>query len=187
MKVAISAGHNPASPGAVWAGLTEHEAARVWCKELKLDLEAYGFDVFEVPTGTLPRKIGAINAEKCDLALEIHFNSDPGRKGRGSETLYMPGSVEGERFARAIQSRLAAPCAPDRGVKEAWYRMDRPGHVDFAGDEPGDEVVDAFCRLTYCPAVIVEPLFLHEPGVFPPTRAAITAIASGVALYGLDA
>lgn len=182
MKIAVSAGHYPGAEGAVCNGLTEHTAAVLWAVELKTQLEAYGFDAWLVPTGTLPRKIGAINAEGCDLALEIHFNSDPQHAGRGSETLYMPGSLEGEKLARAVQSRLGARFTPDRGAKEAWYRMDRPGHADFAGDVDGDEVADAFVRLTHCPAVIVEPLFIHENVMLPMAEGA-KAIARGVAEY----
>lgn len=181
MKIALSAGHFPAAPGAKFGALDEHTAANQWVSHLRRELEDFGFDVFEVPTGKLPLKIAAINAENCDLAVEIHFNSDPARKGRGSETLYMPGSIAGEALALAIQRRLGAVCLPDRGPKEAWYRMDRPGHVDFSGDVDGDEAIDAFVQLTACPAAIVEPLFIHEPGVVPPNGEAVRAIARGIA------
>lgn len=181
MKVAISAGHYPAAPGAVFGSLTEHAAADEWIVTLKAALESYGMDVFVVPTGLLSRKVGIINAEKCDAALEVHFNSDPGHAGRGSETLYMPGSKLGEHYANCVQNQLGTVAQPSRGVKEGWYRMDRPGHVDFPGDIDGDEVVDAFLRLTHCPAVIVEPYFIHEPGVLVGKDDCCAAIARGVA------
>lgn len=40
--------------------------------------------------------------------------------------------------------------------------MDQPDHIDYAGDVEGDEIVDYFLRATNCPAIIVEPYFLHE-------------------------
>lgn len=183
MKIAISPGHHPRATGASYGGLTEHAAALDWCSGLKAAIEAYGFDVFEVPVGPLPMKIAAINAEKCDLAVEVHFNADARRAGRGCETLYMPGSQLGERLARAVQHHLAAVIQPDRGVKEAWYRMDRPGHVDFVGDIDGDEVIDAFVRLTHCPAIIVEPCFIHEPAVLAARGPCCAAIARGLVDY----
>lgn len=183
MKIAISAGHYPQSPGAVFGALTEHAAALEWCALIRPALEAYGVDVYEVPTGGLTSKVGAINAERCDAALELHFNSDPSHTGRGAETLYMPGSVEGERFARTVQAHVTEVITPDRGVKEGWYRMDRPGHADFPGDVEGDEVVDAFLRLTHCPAVICEPCFIHEPMVISARGACAQAIARGIIEY----
>lgn len=183
MKVAVSAGHNPVAPGAAYNGLTEHAAALVWCADLKAALEAYGHDVFEVPTGGLTAKVGAINAEKCDAAIEIHFNSDGGHAGHGCETLYMPGSTAGEQFARAVQHHLAGVFAPDRGAKEGWYRMDRPGHADFPGDVEGDEVADAFLRLTHCPAVIVEPCFIHDLGSVKMHAEGGAALARGITDY----
>jgi N-acetylmuramoyl-L-alanine amidase len=182
VKIAVSAGHYPQAQGAQHGALTEYVAATDWCASLKLALEQYGVDVFEVPTGQLTAKIGAINAEHCDAAIEVHFNADAARAGRGSETLYCPGSRRGEVLARAIQADLGRVLVPNRGAKEAWYRMDRPGHLDFPGDRDGDEVVDAFVRLTNCPAVIVEPCFIHEPGVLSARGAACSAIARALAL-----
>lgn len=169
MKVAISAGHNPQAQGAQFGTLTEHAAALEWLECLKPALEAYGMDVFVVPTGQLAAKIGAINAEQCTAAIEVHFNSDPAHKGRGSETLYMPGSALGEHFAHCVQNQLGTVAQPDRGVKKGWYRMEVGGQTD------------AFLRLTHCPAVIVEPFFIHEPGVITGKSAACDAIARGIA------
>jgi N-acetylmuramoyl-L-alanine amidase len=169
VKVAISAGHNPTAPGAVFGTLTEHAAALDWIDTLKHALESFGIDVFVVPTGSLTAKIGAVNAEKCDAAMEVHFNSDPNHAGRGSETLYMPGSALGEHFAHCVQNQLGVVATPDRGVKEGWYRMEEGGQTD------------AFLRMTNCPALIVEPFFIHEPGVIIGKDLACAALARGVA------
>lgn len=183
MKLALSAGHYPASPGAVYGAVVEHTIAVEWVTYLKPLLEQYGLTVFMVPTGALVAKVGAINAEQCDAAIELHLNSDPAHAGTGCETLYMPGSVESQRFAGEVQSKVALVVPPDRGVKEGWYRMDSPGHADFPGDVEGDEVVDAFLRLTHCPAVIVEPLFIHDPRVLSAGPAVCAALARGIANY----
>jgi hypothetical protein len=66
------------------------------------------------------------------------------------------------RVAETVQKAISSFCTPNRGIKEGWYRMDRPGHVDYKGDVEGDEVVDAFLRDTKPPAIIVEPFFINE-------------------------
>lgn len=158
-RVAVSAGHYPGAPGAAYGGTSEWPEAMKYRDEI---IAALGARAIAVPPGTLSMKIGFINSKHCDAALEVHFNSDPARKGRGSETLYTPGSLHGHQLAVLIQKRLAVLCPPDRGVKEGWYRMDAPGRTDYAGDVEGDEAIDAFLARTNCPAVIVEPFFIHE-------------------------
>lgn len=162
MKVAVSAGHYPKRPGAVFEGTNEHEKAVSWAKSITFYLRNLGVEVFEVPTGGLGKKIRNINSEKCDLAIEIHFNSDPGRRGKGSETLYYPWSKKGEELADKVQRSISAFCSPNRGAKPGWYRMDQPGHIDYKGDVEGDEIPDAFLAKTNCTALIIEPYFLHE-------------------------
>lgn len=92
--------------------------------------------------------------------MEIHFNSNV--NARGCETLYCPGSVNGFKAAEIIQKSLEPLFPPGRGVKEAWYKMDRPGHIDYTGDVEGDEKLDAFVKLVRPPAVIVEPDFISQ-------------------------
>lgn len=168
--VAVSAGHYPGAPGAAFNGTAEWPEAMKYRDAI---VAALGPRAIAVPPGTLSMKLGFINSKHCDAALEIHFNSDPGRKGRGSETLYTPGSLHGHQFAVLIQKKLAVLCPPDRGVKEGWYRMDAPGRKDYAEDVEGDEAIDAFLARTNCPAVIVEPFFIHELDRIESARAAV--------------
>ena len=160
--VAVSAGHYPGAPGAAFNGTAEWPEAMKYRDAIVDELRARHLDVVVVPPGTLTMKLGLINSKHVDAAIEVHFNSDALRAGRGSETLYTPGSLLGHRLAVLIQKKLGPLCWPDRGVKEGWYRMDRPGVKDYAQDVEGDEVIDAFLSKTDCPAVIVEPFFIHE-------------------------
>ena len=181
MKIAISAGHYPAKPGAVFEGRTEHELALPWRDALAEGLRRFGLQTVLVAPGTLTEKIRQVNSENCDLALEIHFNAAPSGKASGSETLYYPGSDAGKSLANAIQKEIASLCAPNRGAKEGWYRMDRPGHSDYPGDIEGDEVVDAWLRLTNCTALILEPYFMSEIVKIETKRYAVcNVIASAV-------
>ena len=50
--------------------------------------------------------------------------------------------------------------------------MDYPGRVDYEGDVDGDEKMDYFLRKTHCPAVIIEPEFIHLWGNIQRNRAA---------------
>lgn len=177
----ISAGHHRLAPGAAWKGFVEHDEALVWVKLLLGVLP----NALAVPAGTLPQKVRWINREASttDLAIEVHFNAAV-PSAHGSETLYCPGSRRGEELAEKVQDCLAAFFHPDRGHKEGWYRMDRPGWVDFPGDKPGDEVPDYFLHETRCTALIIEPDFIYRAELIRSMRAAC-CFALGHVLEGL--
>jgi N-acetylmuramoyl-L-alanine amidase len=163
--ILISTGHNPKQQGAEWNGKTEYKEGMKWTALIMRKLDEAGHNVAYVPTGTLTEKVKYINSTNgVKVAIEIHFNSDPGRKGRGSETLFCPGSTKGKELAEMIQSAFKAKniCQPNRGAKEGWYRMDRPDHVDYVGDVNGDEKIDYFLKSTNPVAAIVEPEFMHN-------------------------
>jgi N-acetylmuramoyl-L-alanine amidase len=158
----ISAGHYPAHPGATHERFIEHDEAVVW-RNLLID-KLIPLEVMSVPSEVLRSKVDFINArlQNGDLALEIHFNSaldkEGNHVGRGCETLYYPGSKKGKEFAEACQIALAEVFPPDRGVKEGWYRMDPTRGADF------------FLEKTKCPAVIIEPEFVHHSNIIQDNR-----------------
>ncbi len=149
----ISAGHHPAAPGATFDRFIEHDEAIIWAEQMA---DKLGLDSTLVPVGTLSQKVSYINARIMDgdVAIEIHFNAardaDNEPIGRGCETLYYPGSERGEHLATQCQDALALAFPPDRGIKEGWYRMDPKRGADF------------FLARTKCPAVILEPEFVHR-------------------------
>jgi N-acetylmuramoyl-L-alanine amidase len=148
----ISAGHHPAAPGATFERFIEHDEAVIWAQQL---VDEIGENATLVPTGTLQNKVDFINSRLLngDIAIEIHFNAaiaNGQHVGRGSETLYYPGSEKGEKLAAIVQHCLATHYPPDRGVKEGWYRMDPKRGPDF------------FLARTKCPAIIIEPDFVHR-------------------------
>lgn len=101
------------------------------------------------------------------MAAEIHFNSAINANGKhvgsGCETLYYPGSAKGKIIAEEIQKAMRWSLGnKDRGIKEGWYRQDHPGRVDYHGDVEGDETILYFLEKTRCPAVIIEPEFIHH-------------------------
>lgn len=148
--IAVSAGHGAGDPGAVFNGYTEREAAVRWAAAIVARLNGLGVPVFEVPEGKLSAKIAAVNSRpEVKVAIEVHFNAGS-TKASGCETLHNPGSVSGERLARKVQSAMASFCAPNRGVKEGWYRQD-PALGKLAWTDKIRAV-----------SIIVEPLFIHE-------------------------
>lgn len=160
----LSAGHYPESPGACHNDFCEYDEAAKWVVLLQKLLQPRT-TVLMVPADKLTAKVAFINktpTKPGDLAIEIHFNSDVSKKQHGSETLYCPGSVKGERAALIVQNALSSLLGPNRGAKEGWYQMDKPGHKDYPGDVEGDEVPDYFLAKTNCVALILEPEFIYN-------------------------
>lgn len=167
--VILSAGHYPAKSGASWEGTREHDVAVQWVDEIADYLTLMGVEVIEIESTGLTEKVRNVN-EWCKthdcIAIELHFNSAGPKYVQGNETLYYPGSDEGKSIAEVYNeeffSRVEEYIVKDRGVKEGWYRMDRPGIIDFYGDEDGDEMPDYWLRKTACPAIILEPCFMCQ-------------------------
>ena len=173
--ILISAGHHPTKPGACFEGFCEHDEALRWAAAIFSILSPT--EALLVPPGTLKDKVGFINARKCALAVEIHFNSakqwvdrdndgvvDEGEDfhvGRGCETLYYPGSAKGREAAKIVQAAMAETLPPDRGVKEGWYRMNPKFGPDY------------FLKKTRCTSLIIEPEFIHRKDLIVKHRQAV--------------
>lgn len=183
--IVISAGHYPTAPGACWDGVCEHELAVQWARWIYDEL-SFRTEVKLAPVGKLGYKVAQINEMNADLAMEIHFNSAGGH-GAGCETLYMPGSQKGKLVADIINPVLAQYTSPNRGVKEGWFRMDRPGIKDYPGDVDGDENPDYFLRKTNCPAVIIEPEFIHNYYKIEPEAENICQVLAGQLMLACEA
>jgi len=153
-KVFLSAGHHTARQGASFRGRTELVEALYW-----ISLIANGSkngNLVVVPPGLLSEKVDFINTrcEEGDVAIEIHFNSakdsEGNNIGRGCETLYFPESKSSKDLAELVNGVVAKYVSHNRGVKEGWYRRDKSRGPDY------------FLVRTVCPAVIVEPEFIHR-------------------------
>jgi len=173
--IILSAGHNPQAKGAEWGMQNEYDVAQRWIQEILLYIEGHGFQVYLVSTGTLPEKVAEVNEfvsahnlSGNSIAAELHFNAAGRQYIEGNETLYYPGSIRGrelaETYNKSFFAAAKAEVVKDRGVKEGWYKMDRPGVIDYAGDVDGNEKPDYWLRKTNCPALILEPCFLCQVG-----------------------
>lgn len=159
--ILISAGHNPKQRGACNGDFCEHEIAVKWAEYTKRLIKPF-INVKLVPNGKLVDKVGYINSVNCDIAVEIHFNSNVNAKG--SECLYHPNSKKGKELSDNILEEFENVniFQPNRGSKVGWYKMDRPNVIDFNGDVNGDEIIDYFLRRTRPVAVIIEPDFISQ-------------------------
>jgi len=180
--VALSIAHYPNRAGASYKGVNEHAVSTVWISTLKRILESYGVIVIQTPVGGLRKKVKFINDHDSDVAVEIHFNGSSNPKVSGTETLYCPGSVKGKKFAEIVHSNYVKEMhCRDRGIKEGWYRMDRPYIEDYPGDIDGDEKKDYFLQYTSCPALIPEPEFIaQQDNINDNMESACIGIALGI-------
>lgn len=156
----VSAGHHKAKPGASFEAFNEFEEAIKWQAVI---CEQLGDSASVVPAGVLKDKVAFINSNNPSksVAIEIHFNSaktnvakegEPENLqhiGTGCETLYYPGSKNGEILAGMVHKALT-PFFKDRGIREGYYRMQKKFGPDF------------FLTKTICPATIIEPDFIHH-------------------------
>jgi N-acetylmuramoyl-L-alanine amidase len=154
-RVFLAAGHHPPKPGACYNGRCEYDIASVWVDKIACSAAAR-VPILVVPTGTLQDKTEFINARlnPGDIAVELHFNSAKNASGEhignGAVTLYYPGSTAGQYLAEKVQAVMAEVFPPDRGIVEGWYRGDRTRGPYY------------FLKRTKCPALILEPQFIHH-------------------------
>lgn len=150
-RVFVAAGHHAEAPGAKCGTFNEYDEAILWVPEIVKRLNSG----VAVPDGTLKSKINYINERLTngDIAVEVHFNScvvDGCHVGDGCVSLHYPSSVKGKALARSCQLAMRKSFQPDRGIKEGWYRGNPDRGVYF------------FLAKTRCPAVIIEPQFVHH-------------------------
>ena len=159
-RVAVSVGHNPENPGFKVNNVSEYSEMSVLVGMVVQKIQRVGHEAYHVGTGELEEKVDYINAIAPDCAIELHLNAGG---GHGYETLHYPGSVQGKALASSVNSSVGLVLnSRNRGIKEGWYRMDRPGVEDYQGDVDGDENIDYFLAQTNCPAIIFEMYFLDN-------------------------
>ncbi len=147
MKLAINAGHTPASPGAS-ALLDEVACNRPERDRLIEELRARGHKVSDCTApdamaypDELNTQVRLANASGAELAVSLHFNAG---MGTGPEVLYWEGNDRARAIASKISSNIArALDLPNRGAKPR-------------GKELG------FLRGTSMTALIVETCFLDR-------------------------
>ena len=150
-RVIIAAGHYPDAPGAQYPPLSEHAEAVKAVSKLFLNLLERGFEPV-IARGKLSEKASIANRLNPLCAIDVHFNASSNPTANGTETLF-GSNPQDKKLARHIQSALVRKLnLRDRGIKFA----------DYAGTAEWDECF--FTREINCPAAIIEPLFISNPG-----------------------
>jgi len=109
-----------------------------------------GFLCEIIEGGQLRDKVRSINIYNPDIAVECHFNRlsyphDPKKYGSGYEVCIWQGSRSGRRLAGEILHQWKKRLPFKRRGTGVWERTDL-----------------YFLKKTYCPSIILEPLFLDN-------------------------
>ncbi len=151
--IILDAGHGwhngRGDPGAIGpTGLKESDVTLLVATRMAGRLQEAGHQVLLTRPGrgfvSLSDRIRTANAAGADALVSIHCNAAHGSEVGGSETLYYPGSVQGERLARELQ----------------WWLVHMGGLRDRGLKPRGDLAV---LRNTKMPAVLVELAFISNP------------------------
>lgn len=158
--IVIDAGHGGFDPGKVGVnGAKEKDINLAIAKELKDILEKNDFKVVmtrETDDGLyeegeknkkasdMRRRVVIIEETKPDLAISIHQNSFPQESSHGAQVFYYKTSVEGEKFAKTMQSTIKEYIADDN------HRLEKANQDYY------------MLKKTSCPFIIVECGFLSN-------------------------
>jgi len=153
-RIAVFAGHGGSDPGAVAHGRQEKDLNLAVSNAVTQILRTWGYTVINNRTTDVDRSItrdaNLANENRVDALVEIHFNSNNGTPGTGSEVFFsIRDSGRGRALAQAILNQIVALGFANRGVKT---------QVNAQGQ-------DAFgiIRLANMPAVLVECAFINNP------------------------
>jgi N-acetylmuramoyl-L-alanine amidase len=154
-KIAVYAGHGGYDSGAQSGDLKEKDLNLAVSNTVTAFLRQYGYTVINNRTTDVDRDITKdaqkANENNVNGLVEIHFNSNAGEPGSGTEVFYQIRNTDGlsRTLASAIQTRIVALGFKDRGIKT------------LANSTGGDYF--GILRLTNAPAVLVECAFINNP------------------------
>jgi len=153
-RIAVYAGHGGSDFGAMSGGLREKDLNLAVSNATTAILRGWGYTVLNNRTTDVDRSItrdaNMANDNRVDALVEIHFNSNPGTPGTGTEAFISVREIGRSRaLAGAILNRIAALGFANRGVKT---------QVNAQGQD-----VFGILRLTNVPAVLLECAFINNP------------------------
>jgi N-acetylmuramoyl-L-alanine amidase len=154
MKICIDPGHGGYDPGAIGpSGLKESHVTLSIALKLREKLQLQGIQVvmtreWDTALGDninadLNNRVQFANRNNSDYFISVHCNSSVNHSSKGTETYCYKFGGNGEKLARAIQSKLIGVTGlTNRGVKEGNF---------------------AVLRNTVMPAVLIETAFISNP------------------------
>jgi len=172
-RIAVYAGHGGSDPGAVSGGLREKDLNLAVSNAVTGILRGWGYTVINNRTTDVDRSItrdaNLANENRVDAVVEIHFNSNSGTPGTGTEAFVSIRNIGRSRaLASAMLDRIAALGFVNRGVKT---QLNAQGQDAFG-----------ILRLTNVPAVLLECAFINNPADMArfDTNTMARAIADGI-------
>ena len=122
-KIVIDPGHGGNDSGAVVNDMKEKNIAFDIANKLIKLLEKKGYAVMltrnQDYNPSLSKRIDVANVIKSDLFVSIHCNGFNDTSANGIETLYFPGSDEGEKLSGHIQAKMVDYLdMSNRGIKQ---------------------------------------------------------------------
>ena len=153
-RLAVYAGHGGSDPGAVALGRMEKNLTLSVMLAATAVLRGWGYTVINNRTTDVDRSItrdaNLANDNRVDALIEIHFNSNMGTPGTGTEVFRsIRDTGRGQALASTILTRIVALGFANRGVKT---QVNAQGQDAFA-----------ILRLANMPAVLVECAFMNNP------------------------
>lgn len=122
MIVCIDAGHGGKDPGAVAEEVQEKDINLAIAQILVPILIGTGHKILFSRCNDefveLYNRAEYANSAGADIFVSIHNNAADNPSAQGAETLFYPGSDQGEKLARFVQDELVKKLQrPDRGIK----------------------------------------------------------------------
>jgi N-acetylmuramoyl-L-alanine amidase len=171
-SIALSPGHTPTHQGARKGNVTEYGLSSAIIGDMIFRLSKLGHIAHLIGSDTNTNQSHQINKLNPDFGLELHFNSHADSTLNGTEVLYS-GAPKPLHLADCICTNLShALKTKNRGCKIGNYQLNRR------------KPIIAIIRKTYCPFVVVEPLFLSNAHDY--TRINIAVISSAIIQGCLD-
>jgi N-acetylmuramoyl-L-alanine amidase len=175
--IAVYAGHGGSDSGAVANNLREKDLNLTLSNAVTGILRGMGYTVINNRTTDVDRSItrdaNLANENRVNAVVEIHFNSNQGTPGTGSEAFVSirdasAFSGRARSLANAILTRLAALGFRNRGV--------------FTSINANNQDTFGILRLTNMPAVLLEVAFINNPQDMARynVNTAASAIAEGI-------
>lgn len=167
MKIALSVGHYPSSPGATRNGYTEYGLSSAVIGDLTAKLDFAGHEAWIIGAGKNRDQVEEINMLNPDFGLELHFNNMASKPKWNGSLVMHSGSRLGMKLAHSIQNSVVGVL----GTKNLGIVL---GTYQLSKRKPLIEII----KNTVCPFVVIEPLFLSNDDDFK--KLDINEISTGI-------
>lgn len=172
--ICLSPGHTPRTPGASRGIITEYGLTSAIIGDLVFRLDKAGHTAHLIGSSSNSEQVKAINNIGPDFGLELHFNNMATKPEWNGTMCLHSGSKNGIELASNVQSNLFHMLkTKNRHIHKGYFQLNP------------DNYVIPIIRLTRCPFIVVEPLYLSNDSDFEKIDIQLISIAifEGVISY----